>query len=153
MPRPANSVIPHNSMSGACERASQAFITEVAMVWPPTVQRVRLDRSKLSNPGSASIIVYIVGTPSNIVARCSSIKPRAVLGVEALHQHDGPAAHERAVDNDVAIHVWGGQGGDDDVARGTYVHCRGESTVQIHRKMRLHCSLRVARRARRVPDG
>ena len=55
-------------------------MTDVAMVWPPTVHRVRLDRSKRSRSGRASIMAYMVGTPSNIVAWCSPMSSSASTG-------------------------------------------------------------------------
>ena len=50
------------------------------MVWPPTVQIRSEDRSAPGSDGSASIIAYMVGTPSNTVARCRWISARATAG-------------------------------------------------------------------------
>ena len=73
VPGPAISVMPQSSMSGQPARRSNSSILAAGMVWPPTVQRVREERSKRSNSGWASMYMNIVGTPSKRVARCSSM--------------------------------------------------------------------------------
>ena len=50
------------------------------MVWPPTAQIRSDDRSDVGRDGSASIIAYMVGTPSNTVARWRWIAARAAGG-------------------------------------------------------------------------
>ena len=57
------------SISGQPNRRSTSSIFATGIVWPPTVQRVSDDRSKASRSGWESTYMYIVGTPSNIVAR------------------------------------------------------------------------------------
>jgi hypothetical protein len=48
------------------------------MVWPPTAQIRSEDRSAPGREESASIIAYMVGTPSNTVTRWRAIWARAV---------------------------------------------------------------------------
>ena len=72
VPSPASSVMPQSSISGQPKRRSTSSIF-TGMVWPPTVQRVSEERSKDSKSGCASMYMYIVGTPSNIVARWVSM--------------------------------------------------------------------------------
>ena len=50
------------------------------MVWPPTAQIRSEDRSAVGRDGSASIIAYMVGTPSNTVAWWRWISARAAAG-------------------------------------------------------------------------
>ena len=47
------------------------------MVWPPTAQARSEDRSVPGRDGSASIIAYMVGTPSNTVTWWRWISARA----------------------------------------------------------------------------
>ena len=68
VPSPASSVMPQSSSSGAPVLVSQASIVDNAIVCPPTVLRVMLDSEADSRSGWLSIIEYMAGTPSNIVA-------------------------------------------------------------------------------------
>ena len=68
VPRPASSVMPHSSISGQPKRFSTSCILATGIVCPPTVQRVSEERSNRDSSGCASMYMYMVGTPSNIVA-------------------------------------------------------------------------------------
>ena len=49
--------------------------------------------------------MYIVGTPSNIVARCVSMLDEHLGRIEARMQHQRQPVHEGAVEDDVAVDV------------------------------------------------
>ena len=72
--------MPHSSSRGAPDRRSHSAIFAAGMVCPPTPQIRSEDRSVPGREGSASIIAYMVGTPSNTVARCRWIAARAWAG-------------------------------------------------------------------------
>ena len=55
-------------------------MVDTGMVCPPTVQRVSEDRSADASAGWASMVAYMAGTPSNIVARCCCISRSASAG-------------------------------------------------------------------------
>ncbi len=76
VPSPASSVMPHNSISGQPKRFSTSCIFATGMVCPPTVQRLSEERSNRSKSGWTSMYMYIVGTPSNIVALWVSMLAR-----------------------------------------------------------------------------
>ncbi len=82
MPSPPISVMPQSSTSGQPARDSHSSILATGMVCPPTVQRVSEDKSYLSNSGCASMYMYMVGTPSNMVALCSWIAARVSTSVK-----------------------------------------------------------------------
>jgi hypothetical protein len=83
--------MPHNSTSGAPLRDSHSSIWVMAIVWPPTVHRVSVD-NELEFDRSASIIAYIAGTPSNMVARYRSISRSAWPGSNFLISTTQPPA-------------------------------------------------------------
>jgi hypothetical protein len=67
VPSPASSVMPQSSISGQPKRRTTSSILTVGMVCPPTVQRVREERSKDSKSRCATMSMYVVGereTPS-----------------------------------------------------------------------------------------
>ena len=72
--------MPQISSSGTAARSSHSAILAAGMVWPPTVQIRSEDRSAPDRAGSASIIAYMVGTPSNTVARWRWISAREIAG-------------------------------------------------------------------------
>ncbi len=80
VPSPASSVMPHNSISGQPKRFSTSSILATGMVCPPTVQRLSEERSNRSKSGWTSMYMYIVGTPSNIVALCDWMLVRTSPG-------------------------------------------------------------------------
>jgi hypothetical protein len=76
VPSPASSVMPHNSISGHPKRRSTSCILATGMVCPPTVQRLSEASANESNSGWTSMYMYMVGTPSNIVALCAAMLAR-----------------------------------------------------------------------------
>ena len=68
--------MPQSSINGQPKRASTSSIFATGILCPPTVQRVSEERSVSSSFGSSSRYMYIVGTPSSIVARYFSMLAR-----------------------------------------------------------------------------
>ena len=60
--------MPQSSISGQAKRRSTSCILATGMVCPPTVQRLSEERANESKSRWTSMIMYMVGTPSNIVA-------------------------------------------------------------------------------------
>ena len=60
--------------------------------------------------------MYIVGTPSNMVALCVWMLVRHLDGVEARVQDELQAIEHRAVEHDVAVDMRARQRADDNIA-------------------------------------
>jgi hypothetical protein len=74
--------MPHSSSNGAPERRSHSAILAAGIVWPPTAHIRSDERSAPPTAGSASIMEYMLGTPSNTVARWRAISASAVAGLK-----------------------------------------------------------------------
>ena len=107
----------------------------------------------MSKSGWTSMYMYIVGTPSNIVALCAAMLRQNLAGIEAGMQHELEAVHHRGVEDDVAVDVRARQGGDDDVRARLQVELSGHRHIQDNGAVRLHRALGMAGRAGRVADG
>ena len=94
----------------------------------------------------------IVGTPSNIVARCSAMACERGGLVEARQQHELHAARDGRIHDDVAVDVRARQRRDDDVRLRASMHQRGHRGVEQDRSVAEHRALRTSRRAGRVAD-
>ena len=88
VPRPASSVMPHNSISGQPKRFSTSSILATGMVWPPTVQRLKVGELMIRGP----IVMHYYG---NEKATREAIEPDGWL-------HTGDLA---TMDEDGAIFI------------------------------------------------
>ena len=97
--------------------------------------------------------MYMVGTASNMVARCGLDAREHLARIETRMQHQRQSVHERAVEDDVAVDVRARERRHDGVELRLQVHLSGQGTVEHDRTVGLHRALGVAGRTRRVADG